>query len=430
MNRYVPARLRAGSSWFGARSLGPRTPRTASSESGLPPSGSDTVSTGTHGYCTACRARVTVQGQSCLLGHPVDPATLSRSPGRHTATRRPSTPPATERIVSVSALRPPASGPAPDLEAPAPTAPPSAVSRWASEADSGSLAPTATLVAALWDATAPIDVLDGWDVGADPLEHVAGGDRRRRRTRTTLVVVSAVVMVLGSWYLAGLRGRQAHAETEQIAVSAGHLAVALDGAQPLVTDLADGELADPASAAVATSRLADASRALFAAAESARSPRVAEARLDATRAAGQATTLGSDLTEAAAYDGIVALAFEPPALRVVVPPEDVPSVASEVAWWVTSLGALAKTLPDGEPIRQHRTDVAAFVEWLAGWQVAYLDGLTGDDVAAATTERNALLTRVDTLIRDWQETLAAIGSEASEELVALADVARALSQPD
>lgn len=332
--------------------------------------------------------------------------------------------------MSVAAFRPPASGPALDLGTAAPTLPPSAVSRRASETDSGSLAPTTTLVAALWDATATMDVLDDWDVGADPLQYVAGEDRRRRRTRATLAIVSALVILLGSWYLAGLPGRQARAETAQIELSADHLGAALDGAAPLATDLADGELADQAGAAVATSRLADAARTLFSAAEAARSPRVAETRLDATRAAERATTLGALLTDAVAYDGIVGLALEPPALRVVVPPEDVPSVASEVAWWVTSLGALAKTLPDGEPIHQHRTDVAAFAEWLAGWQVAYLDGLTVDDVAVATTERNALLTRVDTLTRDWQVSLAAIGSQAREELDALTGAARALSQTE
>lgn len=374
----------------------------------------------TQGYCTGCSARVTVRDGRCLLGHPVDPTTMSRAHGRHTSGSLPPSFPGDAGAAPVATPRYAPGRAAPDPRPAPSTASPSTVG----SAAPGTLPavsetnPTTELVAALWEATGPLEPVSGWVMSSDASSTVAAGEKRRRRARRLAATVLVAVVVATAAVASGAPARRA--ARQEAALAGGREAVAAAAADlaPVVEDLADGEIADPSATSLAAARLASAARDLYSAADGIDDE---DARRRAGADADRATALATRLTDTVAYDGILAAALASPDLPVAVDPADVPPVVADVAWWVTSVASLAESLPDGAGLVATKEGLRGFADWLDTWQASYLDGITSGDAATATTERTRLRARIESLRADWAETVA--------ESAALADEAMA-AQPD
>ena len=336
-----------------------------------------------HGYCTGCQATVTVRGGQCLIGHPIDPSTVSDGRGRHVRSR--DTVPEADPV--------PASPPAPTILAAAMVQPAYATSTAGS-----------ALIDRLWAETAEHDVghLD-WSADTGDLQRLG----KRRRWGLALAVMLVAGLVAGGWY-GWVRWEE---QTRNQALSsyraaAGDLVAASTSVE---ASLAAG-LEDRAALVEGLSTLEEASREIVEAAGGLDADRHLSARIEATEAGGLAAELHDGVASFDAYRALVVQVLLAPDLPVTAGSVEAAEASASAADWLGRLDAALTEGPDHPLVASHRAAMQEARPELESLAADYSRALRDGDRSSAATA----LSGVEQILRDLRSDLEATTAEAVE----------------
>lgn len=336
-----------------------------------------------HGYCTGCQATVTVRGGQCLIGHPIDPSTVSDGRGRHVRSR--DTLPGPEPL--------PAAPPAPTVLAAAMVQPGYATS------------PTgAALIDRLWAETAEHDVghLD-WSADTGDLQRLG----KRRRWGLALVVLLLAGLIGGGWY--GWVRWEQQARTQALTsyrAAADDLVVA---AAAVEAGLAAG-LSERATLVEGLSSLEEASREIVEAAGALDASQYRSARIEAAEAGGLAAELHDGVASFDAYRALVLQALLTPELPVTAGSVEAAEASASAAEWLGRLDAALTEGPDHPLVASHRAAVQAARPDLESMAADYSAALRDGDRNSAATA----LSSIEQILRDLRSDLEATTAEVVE----------------
>lgn len=363
-----------------------------------------------HGYCIECSARVTVVDGACLLGHRIDPNTISTKRGRRIAAvdqvhetgavavlERPvlpriELPPVPKPSISRPALaranlslsdltktrepRPAKERPGGDRPSTRP-----ALDRLPLPLDDD-LNPTGEFVLQLWDTTEDAPPLEGWQ-SDDPLAAMPERDPKR-------------------WVSFGLIGAAGFAVVMAIGLVLGQVGSATDAlisrSQALLTEVSafDASSQDPDFAA-----LDMAAREVLAAAEQLETGDPQRAL--AIDAAGEALGVQRALGEALSYQtGFVVFAGRP-SLPVAATEAEISEVSVTFTAWATELTNVLASAPSGRAFTEHTELIDAFELRLPEHQAGYFDALRSGSPQGARSRLDA----IDADVAELERTLAA-----------------------
>lgn len=397
-----------------------------------------------HGYCTECRAQVTVRNGQCLLDHIVDPVTIEETPGRRlrpSARRRRGTHAPRQSIrrelPSISIDPAPLGGGLALLErdvdeapyrSPEPESPP-AVRRTeparvleptrfhAPVTDADTLSVTGLLVEELWNLSPDEDIL-GWTPGEMDETLVRTGVRTRK-----VVAIAALVVValLVGWRALTWDDSQSAASITAVTAASADLALQLEMLGGLIDDLADGTITDPLAASTGIARMDETARSLFTlAGDTPLDAEMAPIREQAISQSGGALELATTLSESIAYASAVQLITRPVDLPTETDIDGLATVTATVTGWVGDFTSGVAALPGNELTDTHRAALVDLSASLADWQASYLDSLRAKDSARAA-EHIGELERQMTFVREsWAGTAQSIAEWARERVDALA----------
>jgi hypothetical protein len=369
-----------------------------------------------HGYCTECDARVTVIDGACLLGHIIDPATISKKRGRRIAAmdgtgssgavalleRTPSSHESTTE--ALSATQKPALPPA-DIRAAAhrsaapPTTPPrtarpvvqqASASRPPQQLSDADLNPTGEYVLNLWDGSENAAPIEDW-APENPL--VSMPERNPVGWLSILLVLLAAGAVIAAIALVMGNG---DSDAEALSADAAALRSAMSE-----FDIAQStpSFAEPDMAA----------RAVLVSAErlDVGDPQRAVAIDAATRLLESQRTL----SEALSYETGFFVFVGRPSLPTEAAESELSDVSAQFTSWVSDLNSVLLSAPDDRAFSAHREAVARFDVEIRDLQARYLDALRAGDADEATQ----MLDESDLLVGELEATLnaAVTGSRLS-----------------
>lgn len=358
-----------------------------------------------HGYCTECDARVTVIDGCCLLGHLVDPATISNKRGRRIAAG------VGEQRGSVAVLE------RPTIAEPSPTRPsdqdivvPRARARAAEPiqhrtvVEFDELNPTGDVVVTLWDTIPPGEDLADW-TPERPLSSLP--ERNPIRWLSAALVVLAVAALLGAIALMVNQGRSAREALSADAASLAEAVSRFDATSPSPDFAA---IDAPARALLTAAERLDVGDAQRAVAIDA-STRVLEGE--------------RELAEALSYQTGFSVFVGRPDLPTSVDEAGLSDVSAAFTSWTSDLDGVLQSAPSDPAFATHRENVSAFGQAMMEVQSAYLDALRSGDAAEAAQH----LATVDSLVGDLDASLgAAINASQRGFSTSLDEVARMLQR--
>ncbi len=360
-----------------------------------------------HGYCTGCDARVTVREGSCLLGHPIESSTIRFDSGRRVSTRR------NHVKTSRRTAHPPTEHP--------PASPMRARPISARPAVATAIAPTSEMVARLWTQTAEMSAVEDWRPG-----EVALNDRKARPARVIALLLAIAVAGGAAWWTTVGRETVAAGQLSNVRAEARSLEAALSGVEFVTSDMADGRVDDRTTAALALAALDRHARALFQAAGGLPDGEGSMARLKAIDASETALGVASLIGNTAAYQTGFEVAAKLPAFPTTAPLEDIPSVATDTAWWIAEFRQAVSSLPATDGLVDHRTSSDTLAQSLDAWQRGYLDALAaGDGPSAEASLKSlsdgigALQLQLTGLVKQTSASAQAMVAGLTEELAAL-----------
>lgn len=355
-----------------------------------------------HGYCTECDARVTVADDRCLLGHGIDPATVSTKRGRRIASvehgeataavavmERPRLP-RLAQLVPTAMVPPPrvpservTTPPRPTSDRPAsiPSRPATNQLRTPAAAPDrpvvhDDLNPTGEYVVNLWDTTESGPPLEGW-LSADPLSSVPERNPVRWFSMALLGAALAA-LILAVSMIFGQNGSNADALSADAEVLRAAV-VAFDPTSP-----------DPDFAA-----MDGAARSVLSTAE--RLEVGDPQRAVAIDAAGRLLEAERALGEALAYQTGFVVFVGRPALPVAATEAELSDISAAYTSWVNELTGVLASTPSDRAFTEHRALVEAFESGVVERQASYLDALRAGDNATATSELQMLDDQVSEL---------------------------------
>lgn len=279
----------------------------------------------------------------------------------------------------------------------------------------------------MWDRDDPVE-LGSWATSETELGTLGG---RRHRVGRWIVAVVVLVAAAGGWWYVGERTRRATLRSvEAVATAAADLADLASELGPQVTDLAVVQ-ADPRRRAALVTGLASldaTARRLFDAAASLPAEDEGRIRLRASELARRSFNAEQSTADALAVAAALVPVTARPDLPSSVPPESVPDVAADLAWWITRVESTAPDLPADPRWEPLGAAVDELLARLAPFQETYLAALrTGDvdTVTAAARDVDGLVQRVE---EHLQRILVAVGGEVADELSDIASLSRDLAQ--
>ncbi len=402
-----------------------------------------------HGYCTECRAQVTVRDGLCLLDHRIDPATIEETSGRRlraSARRRRGTHeprPIIRRDLPTVSLDPsPLSGSLALLERervqfeeqvarfdetveepqPRPAPQPVAVTAaprqlTAPVTNSETLSLTGLLVEELWNLSPDEDLLE-WAPSEMDANLAQSGMRARKLV--VLVAIALAVAAVG-WRALTWDDARVVLSMDAVTDASSELVTEVLALSGPVADLSDGTLSDPLAASTALARLDETARVLFGVAgDMSTDPDMAPVREQAIAQAGGALELGSILSETIAYSAAVELITRPIDLPTETDIDGLADVTQRVTAWVSDFQSGVQSLPGNDVTDTHRVALTDLATSLPEWQAAYLDSLRGKNVDQAAAHIQALQVQVSFVRDSWRDTVASISIWAQERIEALA----------
>lgn len=336
-----------------------------------------------HGYCTGCQATVTVRGGQCLIGHPIDPSTVSDGRGRHVRSRDPAVDPD------------PAAGPPPS---------PTVVATAMVQPAYATSPAGAALIDRLWAETAEHDFghLD-WSADTGDLQRLG----KRRRWGLALVVVLLAGLVGGGWF--GWVRWQDQARSEALSSYRTAADDLVTAALSVETGLAAG-LGERASLVEGLSSLEEASRDIVEAAGSLDPVTYARERIEATEAGGLGAELHDGVASFDAYRALVAQVLMTPDLPLTAGSVEAAEASASAAEWLGRFDATLADAPDHPLVTSHREAMESArpeLESLAAdYSRALRDGNRNSTAAA--------LSGIEQILRDLRSDLEATTVEVVE----------------
>ena len=331
-----------------------------------------------HGYCTECDARVTAVDGECLLGHTVDPATISDSRGRRIAGTAASAIAVLERPL-VRAKSPVRTSPRPEAPTRRPPAPSNHRQRPSVDPNLD-LNPTGELVVKLWDETPAEPEIEDWQTG-EPMSAMP----ERTTARLLSFLLLAAVVAAGVWALVLVFG-DGVSKLDTLAASANELDEALatfDSSAAAPDFAAVDQTARQLLADAEALEVGDTSRAL------------------AIDAAGRVLDGERALSEAIAYQTGFVVFVGRPSLPVTATPDEISDVSEDFIGWITDFSGVLDDAPDHPTFVSHMGEVDGFLGEAEAIQANYLDALRAGDA----TKASAALAALDTRVAALQETM-------------------------
>lgn len=396
-----------------------------------------------HGYCTECRAQVTVRNGQCLLDHVVDPSTIEATPGRRlrpSARRRrgnhDSRPAGRREVGSIDIDTPALGGGIAVLErqqdvvveestpvsferapvhAAARTAP--APNRLSPVTDSETLSLTGLLVEELWNLSPDEDII-GWTPSELDETLVRTGVRKRK-----VIAISALAMVavLIGWRALTWEDVNTAASIEAVTAASAELVSQVMAVAAPADDLSDGTVDDALTASTALGRLDETARRLFSiAGDMPDNVELAPVREQAITQADGAFDLGTTLAESISYASAVHLITRPIELPSETDIEGLHNVTETVTLWVSEFTSGVNALPGNALTDTHREGMADLAASLPDWQASYLDALRARDPERAAGHVAELEIQITFVRTSWNDAAASIGDWAREHIDTLA----------
>jgi hypothetical protein len=368
-----------------------------------------------HGYCIECDARVTAVDGTCLLGHRIDPSTISSKRGRRIAALEAGSEPGGVALLErphadrsdapridlprvtlpkIDALRAQAPS-APRRDRPAPERPAGALARPVvparpsrTPAVTDDLNPTGEFVVQLWDQTTDAPPLEDW-IPADPLSSVPERDPIRF-VSLGLIGAAAGAVVFAIALLVGAAG----SDSELLSSRSETLVAAIDEFD-VSTSSPDFSSMDAAArdvlAAADALDVGDPDRAI------------------AIDAAGRVLDVERTLSDALSYETGFVVFVGRPELPTTAGETELSNVSAEFTSWVTDFGKVLDSVPEDRAFAEHAAVIESFQVQIGVLQATYLDALRSGDSATASEQ----LALVDEAVGQLQNSLAA-GITATE----------------
>ncbi len=229
----------------------------------------------------------------------------------------------------------------------------------------------------------------------------------------------------GWWYFTDLDVRNTDQARAAVADAASELEVLANELAGELTSLPEAN-ADPrrrASLVTGLAALDAAARRLFdaAAALPADLDDPDRTRLRASELARRTFTVGDEISSSLAIASALTPLAERPDLPASVPPESIPDLAAEVAWWITRVETTAPELPATPRWERLGSAMADLLAGLARLQEDYLGSLRNEEPAEASRVVEGVDTALRRVLSVLDETLDGTGREMAAEL---AEVAR------
>lgn len=356
-----------------------------------------------HGYCNDCKARVTVRGSSCLLGHHVDLSTISDRPGRRATRHRKQQPVAVAAgsyvgVAPPTVIVPKEALPALDsrqitVDLVAATPRPSLLP------PSGDLEPTRARVQELWVNT-PDD--DGYWEGELPSLDDPSSNHR------IIGFVIAAVLLLGIGF-AGFTMLWPHdGSAAALEMSRGELSMAVSALVPIIESAGSGRFGDPVEVIAGLAAVDEAATTLMSAAGAVPpSP----TRTEAVAEASTALDLVERVRVVSSFESAARVVLVRPVLPTTGGIDQLGEATAQLADWTARLADTVDVLPDGADTKNARALLVALVSDLDELKTNYLNQVRdgGDPVGALET--------IDTRLEAIDEAVAAMVRATATSLI-------------
>jgi hypothetical protein len=279
------------------------------------------------------------------------------------------------------------------------------------------LAPTNDLIDQMWSASDELAAIEGWTIEEIDTDSSVFA---RRVFIGTVASIAIALFVASTWFVAGRGDASLDATLEGIDEASDGLIASLDGAESVIADLTDGDLADRESAAAASTAVDAAGRTLFS--QGAQLPPAeewAQLRSETVSVSDRSIATARLLSRTTAYVATVDVMFNRPDYPLTVSDTDLGEVAEMTATWVSRFMATSSSLPNVNALEAHHTAIVDLASRLPDWQSRYLDALRAGDVIAAGDVVGELETSIALLETDLNDAVAEVAAELTGQRAAL-----------
>ncbi len=346
-----------------------------------------------HAYCTECQARVSVRADTCLLGHPIDPETISNTRGRRVA-RHPQRRP---HAVLVGT-------PGPVTETP-PTilAPPVVRTQTPAPAPAGfRLEETRFLIQDLWNTA---EHLEEWRDHLVKADTSAFEDLPAHR-RVRMVIAVAVVLLGVGWGVFRLLGNQPQTTFDQTRLDESVVSL-----EVVLADFADGMPIDQLTVPIAIHDVDAVAKNQYAAAATIKDP---VARAKAAASAEKILQVTDRLAIANAYQAALGPYLVEPPLPDQPDPDDLATVTEILAVWQVDLEAAMALVPVTDVTATHARAMTDFLDGFQTWKAGYLDAVNNGQ--ATYRQVGELSDRVASLRHNLDRLLRSVADQTRQDL--------------
>ncbi len=269
------------------------------------------------------------------------------------------------------------------------------------------LAPTNDLIDQMWTANRETEAIDGWTLNELDTE---GSVVARRVFIGTVLTVALALVVASAWFLAGRGDATVQATVHAIDEASATLSETLIAIDPVIADLATGDLTDREAAMASSTSIDGAARTLFDhASDLPTTDEWGELRSTTVSRSDRSIAMARLLSRTTSYMATIHVMFNRPAYPLTAEDTEIADVAEMTAIWVSRFIATSSSLPDVNALDGHREEIDALAARLPAWQSAYLDALRSGDVEATGAT-----------IGDLEETILALEADLSERVQSVA----------
>ena len=284
------------------------------------------------------------------------------------------------------------------------------------------LAPTNDLIDKMWTTSGDVEAIDGWTIGELDTESTVFA---RRVFLGTIATITLSMLVATAWFAAGRGDASLQSTLSDLDEASVLLANTLEETQPVIVDLADGDLADRDRAATAATAVDAAARALFS--EASELPATEDAspiRAETVSLSDRSIATARLLSRTTAYSATIDVMFNRPDYPLEVTDVELGDVAEMTATWVSRFIATSSSLPSVNALEAHRNAIVELAGRMPDWQSRYLDSLRSGDVPTAGEVVGELERAIAGLEKDLATALSAVADELDDQRTALvADLA-------
>lgn len=347
-----------------------------------------------HAYCTECQARVSVRADTCLLGHPIDPETISNTRGRRVA-RHPRRRPDAVLVGT----------PGPLTEA-SPTiiiAPPPPVVRTQPPAPAGfRLEETRFLIQDLWNTAEHLEEWRDHLVKAD----TAAFDDLPAHRRVRMITAVAMVLLGVGWGVFRIVSNEPQTTFDQT-----RLDESVASLEVVLADFADGMPIDQLTVPIAIHDVDAVAKNQYAAAATIKDP---PARAKAAASAEKILQVTDRLAIVNAYQAALGPYLVEPPLPDQPGPEDLATVTEILAVWQVDLEAAMALVPVTDVTATHARAMTDFLDGFQIWKAGYLDAVNNGQ--ATSRQVGELSDRVASLRHDLDQLLRSVADQTRQDL--------------